>query len=136
MSRSLKRSQHVIAPLLAASAAALLAGCRHQDPQRCVDEQGRVVDSSFCSGLQPGQTAAGTVNNNGGHFTGGVFYPHLYRYYYGGSGFLGGFVSGGSFAPVPGHSYSTGTSRGGFGSLFSGEGEGGHSSGAHGGGGE
>lgn len=131
MRRFSRRSSHVLAPLLAASAAALLSGCRHTDPQRCVDEQGRVVDPSFCKNLQPGQTAAGTINNNGGHYDNGIFYPHLYRYYYGGSGGgFGSFVSGGSYTPIPGHSYSTGTSRGGFGSSFGGDG------GGHGGGGE
>ena len=69
-----------------------------------------------------------------------LFIPHMYRYYYGGLGgyALGSIVSGGSYAPVPGHSYSatsaaaarpvSGTSRGGFGSSFS-------CSGGHGGGG-
>ncbi len=56
----------------------------------------------------------------------------MYRSYYGGLGgyALGSIVSGGSYAPVAGHSYSpsshafstssSGTSRGGFGSSFSG----------------
>jgi hypothetical protein len=133
MRRSSRRSQHVIAPILAASAAALLAGCHQADPQRCVDEQGRVVDPSFCKNLQPGQTAAGNMSNNGGHYDNGIFYPHIYRYYYGGSGGgAGSFVSGGGYTPIPGHSYST--SRGGFGSLISGGGEG--EGGGHGGGGE
>ncbi|SEG24551.1 hypothetical protein SAMN05421819_2363 [Bryocella elongata] len=131
MGRSNRRSQQVMAPILAASAAALLTGCHTTDPQRCVDEQGRIVDAKFCQGLQPGQTAVGDLNNNGGHYDNGIFYPHIYRYYYGGSGGgFGSFVSGGGYMPTPGHSYSvgSGTSRGGFGSSFSG-GEGGHGGG-------
>ena len=130
-----RRSQHVLAPLLAATAAAMLTGCHQPDPQRCVDEQGRVVDPSFCRNAQPGQTVTGTPDNHGGYYNNNIFYPHLYRYYYGGyGGGIGSFVSGGGYAPMAGHSYSTGTSRGGFGSLFGGGGgEGGH---AGGGGGE
>lgn len=130
----MRRSAQVLAPLLATTALTLLTACRRAEEQRCVDEQNRVVDPTFCKNLPAGQTAVGTPANNGGHYGGGgIFYPHIYRNYYGGSGFLGGFVSGGSYAPTPGHSYSVGgTTRGGFGSLFSGEGHG--FGGGHGGG--
>ena len=47
---------------------------------------------------------------------------------------MGSIVSGGGYAPMPGHSYSTGTTRGGFGSFFSGHGGGEGEGGGHGGG--
>lgn len=117
----MRASVKVAAPLLASTALALLAGCKHSEPQRCVDETGKVVDPKFCANLPQGQgTTPGTQSNGGGAFTNGVFVPHYYRYYYGGNGFLGGYVSGGGYAPSAGHSYSvtSGTSRGGFGSSF------------------
>ncbi len=129
----MRRSTHVLAPIVATAAAALLTGC-HSDPQRCVDESNHVVDPSFCKNLTQGsqQPATGTLSNGGGYYNNGSFFPHYYRYYYGGGGGgIGSYVSGGSYAPAPGHSYAvTGTSRGGFGSSFGG-GEGG----GHGGGG-
>ena len=133
----MRRSTQVIAPLLAASAMALLAGCHHQKPQemeRCVDESNHVVDPSFCKNLPANSTGTtpGNLNNNGGHYNNGIFIPYMYRYYYGGGGGgIGSIVSGGSFAPSAGHSYSfsSGTTRGGFGSSFSGDS-------AHGSGGE
>ena len=124
----MRRSTNVVAPLLASAAVALLAGCHADDPQRCVDEHNHVVDPSFCKNLPSlaQQPIAGTLSNNGGYYDNGVFMPHYYRFYYGGGGGgIGSFVSGGSYAPAPGHSYSfSGTTRGGFGSSFSG-GEGG-----------
>lgn len=128
----MRRSAHVFAPLLASTALAL-AGCHHSDPQRCVDETGHVVDPKFCANLSPGSDhpLAGSQTNGGGYYgNGGVFIPHVYRYYYGGlGGAIGSSVSGGGYAPIVGHSYSSsagrgvsssGTSRGGFGSSFSG----------------
>jgi len=123
----MRRSTYVFAPLLAATAVTLSTGCHQQpEPQRCVDEQNHVVDQKFCANLPPGAVAPGNAGNNGGYYgANGVFIPHIYRSYYGGLGgyALGSIVSGGSYAPVSGHSYSTstsGTSRGGFGSSFSG----------------
>jgi hypothetical protein len=129
----MRRSTQVFAPLLASTALALATGCHHAEPQRCVDETNHVVDPKFCSNLPPGaqQPLAGTPANNGGHYgTGGIWYPHIYRYYYGGGGGFspGTVVTGGSYAPLSGHSYSTnssGTSRGGFGESFSSGGHGG-----------
>jgi len=129
----MRRSAHVFAPLLAATAVALSTGCHQQpEPQRCVDEQNHVVDPKFCANLPPGAISSGTSTNQGGYYgSNGIFIPHLYRNYYGGLGgyALGSIVSGGSYAPVAGHSYSpssrafstssSGTSRGGFGSSFS-----------------
>ncbi len=133
----MRRSRQVLAPLLASTAVALLAGCRGPEMQRCVDENNHVVDPVFCKDLPPGSTQP---LYNGGHSGGGViFVPHTYRYYYGGGGSYvpGSSVSGGGFAPASGHSYSTttGTARGGFGSSFGG-GEGGEGGGHGGGGGE
>ncbi len=117
----MKRSIHVTAPLLAATALGLLAACRREpEMQRCIDENNHVVDPSFCKNLP----AATPASNGGG------FYPAFipYRYYYGGGGGygIGSVVNGGSYAPLAGHSYSatSGTARGGFGSTHGG-GEGG-----------
>lgn len=121
----MRRSAIVLAPLLASTAVALPAGCDSTEPKRCVDEQNHVVDPKFCAALPNGQqTVQGTPGNMGGYYTNGIFYPHIFRYYYGGIGLgFGSVVSGGSYSPVPGHIYSfSGTSRGGFGSSFGGGG--------------
>jgi hypothetical protein len=125
----MKRSTQVAAPLLAAAAMAMLSGCHKQEMQRCVDENNKVVDDSFCH--QPGQTQQ-RPDGHGGF----IFIPMPYHYYYGGYGGFapGSVVGGGAFTPTPGRSYST-TSRGGFGSSFSG-GEGGEGGGHGGGAGE
>jgi hypothetical protein len=112
----MRRSSQVIAPLLASTAALILTGCG-PEMQRCVDQQNHVVDPSFCKNL-PTQQPAQQQN--------GPYFPMPYHYYYGGGGGygLGSSVYGGSNAPEAGHSYSLngGTSRGGFGSSFSGGG--------------
>jgi len=103
----MRRSKHVAAPLLASAALTMLTGCRQEQMQRCVDEHNVVVDDSLCN-VQPQRSP-----------TGG-FYPNPFRYYYGGTGtyFPGSIASGGGYAPMSGFSYAT--SRGGFGSSFSG----------------
>ena len=108
---SVKKSATVAAPLLASAALTMLTGCRQEQMQRCVDEHNVVVDDSLCE-MQPQR------NPNGG------FYPNPFRYYYGGVGnyFPGSVASGGGFSPVAGFEYAT--SRGGFGSSFSGRGTG------------
>jgi len=114
----MKRSTQVAAPLLASAALALLAACRKPEMQRCVDEHNVVVADSLC-GNQPGQ------QNNNSYHPGGGYFP--YRWYYGGFGGygLGSVVGGGGYAPLGGHSYSSSTTRGGFGSSHaSGGGEG------------
>jgi hypothetical protein len=113
----MKRSTQVAAPLLAAAALAMTAGCRKPDMQRCVDENNHVVADNLCNG-QPQQRPDG----HGGF----IFLPNPYRFYYGGYGGygLGSVVVGGGYTPAPGRSYSTGTSRGGFGGSMSGGGEG------------
>jgi len=107
----MKRSTQVAAPLLAAAALSLLTGCRKPEMQRCVDENNKVVDDSFCQN-QPAQQQR--PDGHGGF----IFVPSPYRYYYGGwGGFgIGTPVGGGAFTPTPGASYTT---RGGFGSSFS-----------------
>ena len=134
----MRRSSQVTAPLLASAALALLAGCQKPEMQRCVDENNKVVDDKLCADqtVQPanlnGQQPRRDPN--------GVLIPFipLYHYYYGGyGGFgLGSTVGGGSNTPISGHTYSSssgartsGTSRGGFGSTFSGRGSGGHGGG-------
>jgi hypothetical protein len=107
----MRRSQQVVAPLLASAALALLTACRKPDMQRCVDEHNVVVSDSLC-GTQP------VANPAGG------FYPIPYRWYYGGYGGYGPgtIVGGGGYAPIGGHSYASSTSRGGFGSTHAGGG--------------
>jgi hypothetical protein len=80
--------------------------------KRCDDSQGIVVDDSLCNAQS---------NPSGG------YYPGAYHWYYGGWGSYtrGTHTGGGSFAPMPGHSYSSSTTRGGFGSTFHGS-ESGH----------
>jgi hypothetical protein len=114
----MRRSAQVIAPLLASTAALLLTGCG-PEMQRCVDQHNHVVDPSFCKNA-PAQQAE---QQNGSSLP---YSPPLYHYYYGGGGGygIGSTVYDGSYAPADGHSYSltNGTSRGGFGSFFSGGG--------------
>jgi len=123
----MKRSTQVAAPLLAAAAMGLLAGCHNHDAamQRCVDENNKVVDQSLCQ--QGQQTTQQQPDGHGGFIFVPVIVP--YHYYYGGWGGygLGSAVGGGSYTPSPGVSYST-TTRGGFGSSFSGS----ESGGSHG----
>jgi hypothetical protein len=114
----MKRSTKVAAPLLASAALAILAGCRKPEMQRCVDEQNHVVDDSLCAN-QPNQQQRAVG--------GGGFIPliPIYHYYYGGWGGygLGSGVGGGSYTPAAGRSYATRsgvTTRGGFGSSYSG----------------
>jgi hypothetical protein len=79
---------------------------------RCVDNLGRVVPDSFCDQQQ--------VRSS---------YVTIYHPYYGGYGSynIGSTVSGGGFSAVSGETYSTSTSRGGFGSSFGGGGRSGGS---------
>ena len=117
----MKRSLNVSAPLLAAAALSLLTGCREQ-MKSCVDEQNHVVPDNLCQN-QP--------NNGQTHGAyGPMIYP--YRYYYGGYGGygLGSSVGGGGYMPSPGTSYSTSTTRGGFGGSSGGSGGGDASSGS------
>ena len=95
---------------------------KSDEQQRCVDEQNHVVDDKFCANQpqqQPGQSL--------------VFVPP-YRYYYGGTGSysIGSVATGGGYTRSSGASYATSTSRGGFGSSFSGGsgGEGGDAAGS------
>jgi hypothetical protein len=115
----MRRSAQVLAPILASAAVAILTGCG-PEMQRCVDQQNHVVDPKFCQAQTQNAAQTGTP---------GIYSPPLYRYYYGGGGGygFGSTASGGGFTPASGHSYSltSGTSRGGFGSSFSGGGEGG-----------
>src|SRR5882757_10507427 len=124
----MKRSAQVTAPLLAAAALSLLNGCRKPEMQRCVDEQNHVVDDKLCANLPNQQGVQQQRPDGHGGFL-PLFIP--YHYYYGGWGGygLGSVVGGGSYAPAAGRSYTTRsgvTTRGGFGSSFSG--------GSHGGG--
>jgi hypothetical protein len=119
----MKRSTKVAAPLLASAALAILAGCRKPEMQRCVDEQNHVVDDSLCANQPAAQQQQQQQHTMGG----GGFIPliPIYHYYYGGWGGygLGSIVGGGSYVPAAGRSYATRsglTTRGGFGSSYSG----------------
>ncbi len=129
----MKRSAHVAAPLLASTALALLSGCHHPEMQRCVDENNKVVEDKLCANQPADAQQQRQLQEQQRQHNGVGFIPFipLYHYYYGGSGSrgIGSLVNGGSTAPLSGHSYSTGTSRGGFGRSFS-------SGGSHSGGGE
>lgn len=128
----MRRSRQVAAPLLASTALALLAACKHPEPQRCVDETNKVVDDKLCANQPADGEQQQRLREQQQHGNSGVnLLPFvLYHFYYGGSaGGVGSVVSGGSRSPLAGHSYATGTSRGGFGRSFS-------SGGAHGGGGK
>lgn len=118
----MRRSSSVVAPILASTALGLLTGCHGPEMQRCVDSNNRVVDPGLCQ-----SSSSGSGSHGGGGF---------YHYYYGGSGSYarGSTAVGGTTEPTAGHSYSVtnGTARGGFGSSFSGGGEGEGGS-AHGG---
>ena len=127
----MRRSRQVAAPLLASAALALLAACKCPEPQRCVDENNKVVDDQLCANqpalTDPQRQQQDQQRQHGGGLGILPFLP-LYHYYYGGTGGgIGSVVTGGSRTPIAGHSYSAGTSRGGFGRSFS-------SGGAHGGG--
>ncbi len=136
----MRRSKEVAAPLLASTALALLSGCHQSEMQRCVDENNKVVDDKLCAN-QPGDAAAqrqlqDQQNVQRQHNGLGILpYVALYHYYYGGSGgrSIGSVVTGGTTAPIAGHSYSS-TTRGGFGRSFSSGGS--HSSGSGEGAGE
>jgi hypothetical protein len=113
------RSPKVIAPLLASVALSMATGCRKPEMQRCVDENNRVVDDSFCANLPANNQQHQNLNGSGAI----PYYP-MYHYYYGGWGGygLGTRVGGGSYTPSSGHSYATrsgATTRGGFGRSMS-----------------
>jgi hypothetical protein len=112
----MKRSTYVTTPLPASVALTLLTGCRKTEMKRCVDSQGVVVDDSLCN-AQPQANPAGG------------YYP--YHWYYGGWGGYtrGSTAGGGSYVPLAGHSYSSSTTRGGFGSTFHGGDAGDHGAG-------
>lgn len=85
-----------------------MTSCDPTDIKRCVDREDCVVEDEKC--LDAPLTSG--------------YHTHPYHWYYGGSGFYGEKATGGYTHPASGVSYSTGTSKGGFG----------HSAGLHGGG--
>jgi hypothetical protein len=105
-----KRSTQVSVTILATLALTVvptLAACRtnRAEALHCVDGENRVVDESYC---RDKDRAGGTG-----------FFP--YFWYYGGAGRglpNGSILTGGSYDPEPGRSYTSpgGTTRGGFGS--------------------
>jgi hypothetical protein len=96
---------------LALFVASSLVTCGPSVPQRCVDQDGRVVDDNACRGVLPTGHRPGTT----------------YRWYYGGTGFgRGAVVHGGSYTPMSGTSVHSSTTRGGFGSSAAAHGSTGH----------
>ncbi len=137
----MRRSTQVAAPLLASTALALLSGCHQQELQRCVDENNKVVEDKLCAN-QPQDAAQQRQMQEQRQHNGLGILPliPLYHFYYGGFGGrgIGSSVTGGTLSPLAGHSYSSSTTRGGFGRTFSSGGShagGGEGSGGHGGGG-
>jgi hypothetical protein len=108
----MNRSAKVTASLLAAAALTITIGCGKPEMQRCVDKDNIVVDNDLCS-AQGEQRILGEHPATAGQ----------YRYYYGGSGSMeaGTPATGGSFAPIEGHTYSTiSTQRAAFGRSWPG----------------
>jgi hypothetical protein len=94
-----------------AAAALSLTACDESPARVCTDQSGRRVDDGLCA------NRAGGASGGWGGGSGGGGNSWLYRWYYmrGSSApAVGGFASGGSFAPEAGVSYSS-VSRGGFG---------------------
>lgn len=130
----MKRSKTVTLTILGVIATHILAGCdKSEEVKHCVDDSDTVVDESNCGefdagGLVQAQDDAGKpMIDNVGHpvyvHSGGgfIFVPHTRWYYGGGGGTVyspGTRISGGSYSPAPGRSYSAPStiSRGGFGS--------------------
>ncbi len=110
----MKRSSQVAAPLLAATAIAMMTSCHKPEMRRCVDQQLTVVDDDLCQNPNEARVRDGTLS---------PFRPN-YRFYYGGDGTRQQrtHASNGSFMPLSGHSYdkprSSSTARGGFGATF------------------
>ncbi len=108
----MRRSLHLIAPLLAATALAI-TGCQKTEMQRCVDEQNMVVDDDLCHAVGEQRMIGGLERK-----------PEVYRYYYGGTGSpeSGTIAEGGTFDPDPTHSYKIANSnvlpRNGFGNKY------------------
>jgi hypothetical protein len=120
----MKRSAMVKLGLTSAMAASL-AGCAgsRQEAQRCVDQNGRVVEEKLCDNGDRERRSGGGM----------LFMP--YRWYYGGTGYaLGALAAGGHDRPAPGTTpvrtsspdfSSGGVTHGGFGATAGGEGSGG-----------
>jgi hypothetical protein len=86
----------VAAPLLAAAAITLMAGCRKPEMQRCVDRQNVVVDDDLCHAVGEQRILGKKPEARSS-----------YRYYYGGTGSTepGTIATGGSFMRQRSHTY-------------------------------
>lgn len=129
----MRRSHAVSLTILATiSTTLLLYGCDEQnsneDIKHCVDENDNVVDEAQCGTIDSDAGIADMTDpdtgvvHHGSHGSGGIYFIP-YRWYYGGGGVVrspGTRVSGGTYSPSVGRSYSapsTVISRGGFGST-------------------
>ena len=100
-------------PLLTVVAAAALSltACDENPARVCTDKSGRRVDDGLCT------SSANGASGSWGGGSGGGSNGWLYRWYYmrdSSAPAVGGFASGGSYAPEAGMHYSS-VSRGGFG---------------------
>lgn len=121
MNRILKRSKEITLTILVAIAA---AACKDDmDSKHCVDENGVVQDDSNCTNSPETLDGEAPMQSDGDggliprHAGGGHFF-----WYYGGmrTASPGTRISGGSYTPSPGRSYSAPSiSKGGFGSFGS-----------------
>jgi len=109
--------------MLTAVAAAACEQSKTEEIKHCVDENGVVQDESNCNNVPTQHPDGGPVDPAHPHGGGGHFF-----WYYGGSSSPvspGGRVTGGSYSPSPGRSYSPpSVTRGGFGSTGAGHGSG------------
>jgi len=105
MKRSKKVDLTIVTLLAASFTAACNDGFDYNNIKHCVDENGVVVPDAQCNGVGGG--------GNGTHVP--------FRWYYGGGRVFtpGTRVTGGSYVPSSGHTYSTPSTvtRGGFGST-------------------
>jgi hypothetical protein len=87
----------VAAPVLAAVAITLMAGCRKPEMQRCVDQQNVVVDDDLCHAMGEQRILGKKPEARSS-----------YRYYYGGTGSTepGTVATGGSFLRERDHTYA------------------------------
>lgn len=85
------------APLLAAAAITLMAGCRKPEMQRCVDQQNVVVDDDLCHAVGEQRILGKKPEPRSS-----------YRYYYGGTGSTapGTVATGGSLMRERDHTYA------------------------------
>jgi hypothetical protein len=99
-----KKSASAAVPLLASAALAMITDCRSKEMHGASISTMQSVDAALCQTAERRKPIPRIANHGGD-----------------GSKDLGTLVSGGSFSPIPGHSYEiadAATGRGGFGNTF------------------